>query len=909
MDPAGIPISPDRGKPFEPHGTSAPGSSQVPPPPLSKSDRITVIGINSLVQSNAALKSKFKGVPISGDSLQAKKLGFLELVWLLIKNLGGGKELGLRLVQHSLYEHEQAHLAETRAKSLTTFFKDLKKVPHHQELPQFDPKAGPPKIPPVLLVDPTVLYAQKRVSVVENAAKKAQMHTAVDPIPTGVGQILPIGFKDGALKVGLVMPTNEKLIIDDLDKGHLTNVYSLSVNGKNYGVIRSGWIDTKKKADEFLAVLKDLRGKIIADGKKTDPNFEANFKFRILSHQLNSMENESAEIYEQHSWIAYVNGRLKEDNSGEIIHINTPSNVWYEKSKEWWGKLLPGERYSHILNSDSWSTYTGWLADNLQPAGERLEFQSEAFLAQYQAVQKALGSITHHFPMDEVIGNPERLRRNCNALADNIKDFTFRLQFRDPSGAGVPGKLKESYENMETLLPHMKALWGKMACQVERMAIKDLLTNFPCRSGEVEACRKIIQQSLVQIANKEDVKKAQFRLEQAQNAMVQHLMQDYKHLDILQTKLMACLNGELDIGIPLETLKRDFKPILQKVILMKQILGSQLDIPDSSLDRGQEGMAIQLLNSLLGISSTLNCKSGLDRTGLWHAIKLAMEEAINAPGFGLDKLFTMVNEWDETTRLMNQICELQESNSDIYSHLNEWLNGDFYLEDEIVKIKKELQEIDLLENLNSVVTTPKDALEKRLRSLIQMKTRFEFITPEEENDLRNKLRSVEVFRRAVLTNLIRIGIPITITSTGAPGLLWHPESFKENFVPLNFLPPFVEVNRFFITFADPNGNVKEVEIDKFYMILNNRKKVTFDSYQVTQGSGADKGRFYVTINNERMEVHPKKPKKLGDFKVQGGVTGRLQVVRLVKYNKKGKVRGLARAGGNLLTQLSGMRPA
>jgi hypothetical protein len=208
--------------------------------------------------------------------------------------------------------------------------------------------------------------------------------------------------------------------------------------------------------------------------------------------------------------------------------------------------------------------------------------------------------------------------------------------------------------------------------------------------------------------------------------------------------------------------------ILEKVSLMSDVLESQLGIVE--LDRGQEGMAIQMLSDKLGVTCAMNCFSGLDRTGIWHAVKLAMltMEKKMEPGKPLE----LVKNWEKTTNLMNQLT----------AHLDEGEHlGQFFWEPDIAEVHEGANVIKL--------TTRGDvqysALKNRFGNL------FPEMTIPEFTKLKENMLAVIDFRNEVLNQLITVGIPLTTISTGVMGLKWS-SGYKENLIPLNFLPSHVQ---------------------------------------------------------------------------------------------------------------------
>jgi len=258
----------------------------------------------------------------------------------------------------------------------------------------------------------------------------------------------------------------------------------------------------------------------------------------------------------------------------------------------------------------------------------------------------------------------------------------------------------------------------------------------------------------------------------------EYLVEDYK--DILT--LEASLKGAAQASKKPEVKKR-----YQTVSLLRSVLGAQLRIPGGKLEKGKEGMAIQLLNSNLGITSAFNCRSGLDRTGLWFAQKMAMEnieKAVGPDGLdGPDRMFRLVNDWDTTTRVMNGLAarlskrEGEQKNLanvgtdklakpfSVGNAYSDWIGLD------PPKPGKPLD--DWKKDFPGLL--PKDITEKQFMEL--QKTMYD----------------AALLRNHIFKNLITVGVPITTRSTGVEGLKWN-EGMQENLVPLNFLPAYVIKN-------------------------------------------------------------------------------------------------------------------
>ena len=326
-------------------------------------------------------------------------------------------------------------------------------------------------------------------------------------------------------------PTSAILGSEDASvKSHLTNIYSIKVEGKDYAVIRTGVINTMQRADELIKLLTDTHAAI-----SIGPPPKTNFQMRILSQQLNSHENEGEKemIESQHALIAYVDEKLQAKKVGEIMHINTPSNRWYTATTREYGGWLrhfpfgilgKGEQLSKEQNIDSWSTMVRWVAADLG-LKDVPSCSSESIKVQ-QRIQEKLARVaileTEIHKIDAELENPQ--------------------------------------------LPNKEQLLSK---------------------------KQIIESN---------IKRHVLKIADARVYLRAQLANDYQYF-ANQSTLRTLVE-------PRELTDED-KKALQMASLMCQILGSQLGLPGKQLDRGKEGMAIQLLSGMLGVTSAMNCKSGL----------------------------------------------------------------------------------------------------------------------------------------------------------------------------------------------------------------------------------------------------------------------------------------------------------
>lgn len=531
-------------------------------------------------------------------------------------------------------------------------------------------------------------------------------HEAVKNISVkGFGEMEAISFdENGVVRGEGVVPTS--LQLGDKAKAredHLTNVYVLHI-GNQQAVIRSGKIDTQQRADDFVKLLEDLHEKY---AKETgDPNL----KMRVVSHQLNSFEKESGFIDGQHRWIADVNRRM--GNKAEVIHINTPSNRWYQftRSLESLGSfgrlvksvmpknLFQGEDLSKTQNLDSWGTYSKWAAEDISTVLTGLDSSVDSNLTLGLALSQ--------------------LNQNQETMQDIKGDIDGLITQAEE----IKGKLKGNSK-----LPKNQRL--------DEAKVKNLKKQLKEINSRISEDRKVLRDLLIE---------------------------DHAAFTEVENALAAIESPSAKVTSALET-----------VSLMKQVLGSQLGLEGQVMDRGKENMAIQLLNDKLGVTSALNCKSGLDRTGIWHAVKLGMllleKEIANKPVEGMSesqqaeaasrRIFNLVNDWDATTTLMNK--------------LSAHLKG---------------------EVLDSYIQDGKSPEE----SLAAWKEKFGDLLPdmsvEEFKELKQKMSDALDLRKEVLNYLISVGIPITTASTGMMGLKWN-SGIQENLIPLNFLPSHVEKSK------------------------------------------------------------------------------------------------------------------
>jgi hypothetical protein len=666
-----------------------------------------------------------------------------------------------------------------------------------------------------LLQDPKQLGLHKELKSHQAIARQAvegKAHEDVPPFDTQAGQMLAFSFE--ATPEGIVLKENEVTPTsyllgssgseEDKVKGsHLTNAYVIQVDGKDYGIIRTGVINTEQKANEFVALLQKLQQDIQESTGNPD------YKLRVVSQQLNSFEGEAKLINQQHRWINYANTQMQEKGIGEVIHINVPSNRWYHFTKalesmgtigsilttiggKVFGNFGKGERLSKEQNLDSLGTYVKWASSdirkNLERGGvarllnevgltedSRVTYLEQDLTMAIANTTKDIEVLTSQPPPVEPKAAQQRENDKKNLLErlDSLKQqrdvISDQMRPRELL-KGIEDRALASKENLDPQINQLVeqieelklSLATKKTDKKEKLALDtDPQVEIGTDSEVAESTNSSISQLNEQIEALEeslDVKKPLSKAEikrqlKEYGEQLATLRQEKKEMLIQDYKAFKELEGifEKQAADPSKSAesKLEAKINLRKVSAMAQVLGSQLDIPGVQMSRGKQGMMIQQLNAELGVTSAINCKSGLDRTGFWHAVKLSLESF--ADKFTIDSSHSLVDNWDTTTSYMNQLVAKVGS-----SAFNEWLSG-----------AKPLDLVALLGQEGALALGEDPKIKERMKEVIE-------------------------FRKMTLNNLIKMGIPITGISTGLLGVKWN-TGMQENLIPLNFLPPSVKL--------------------------------------------------------------------------------------------------------------------
>lgn len=748
---------------------SAPASIQTPA--LSSKDALVrQVSKNSLTQSEPAQKS----VPISAAHHVTTKEGILPegragrtlnkletfiLSVLMLFSSTIGKYFVGRIFEHLNHEIHirneiQKTLDNTKAYKSTYSYTDFATY-------EANPNKATTllKVPKELRSDAAALSHISKLkgkigdrTEIAKKAVEANVHTNIeDTYVNNVGIMVPYRFErtqdstDTTIVPNEITPTSFRLGKKGA-KDSLTNVYVIKVDGKEYGIIRSGVINTKERADDFVALLKDMRSKIVEETEND------NFNMRVLSHQLNSYENEGSDLIKpQHAWMAYANEQMR--GLGEVVHIDTSSNSFYTyatKHPSTLGKIFWGERATKEMNADSWGTYVKWVAEDIHITKiiEKTKEEEREVIAQ---LFNADPFILRPLPSAGEFLAPEACRERITKSLATMADMPAKKRELNNLKSELQSKKKLLDEKVRHSVP-----------ETQRELQDEIIDHLKADITSLQAQYTTLKDEIANVGK---------TLKQARKEMQGHLKADYAHLKKLEKslndlkKIAMAREGDpqsvYKAWAPQKVVLDDF---LQKVSLMKQILGSQLGMPGEILDRGKEGMAIQLLNMKLGVTSALNCSSGLNRTGPWHAIRVSMEELVQARRGDTDTLFTMIDTWEETTKEMNEMIAKKNGES----NFRKWLE-----------------------------VSPHD------HRLLK--------------DKKNKMIEVVEFRKLVLKHLLTLGLDPSQASELFKGMRWHMGTWRENTIPLNFLPPSVLIGEDevpLVDYRDGGHNLRITELGK-----------------------------------------------------------------------------------------------
>ncbi len=250
-----------------------------------------------------------------------------------------------------------------------------------------------------LIIGPEERKLQINRKVGGKAAFKRTGNQALVDLPKSLGmKVTGYVVNEDNIKPGSVVPTSTRYAEDEATGDHLINCY-MTVDDQNRGIMRTGVINTQKKAEEFITAAKELHEQMGKSGS-----------IRIVSHQLNSPERENKMINAQHRFLLE---QAKDNDDLSIVHLNTPCNRFVNYTKEHGTKpiassILTGEKESHKQNIEGMAQYLDWIVSDLA------EVSGESWSGMANNAQTLL-------KIDEVKGKLKNLV-NCGSEED-VKDL------------------------------------------------------------------------------------------------------------------------------------------------------------------------------------------------------------------------------------------------------------------------------------------------------------------------------------------------------------------------------------------------------------------------------------------------------------------------------------------------------
>jgi hypothetical protein len=353
---------------------------------------------------------------------------------------------------------------------------------------------------------------------------------------------------------------------DPAEKNHLMNVYVVRPDGEP-AVIRSSKIDSKEKAEEFVSLLQEIRDDIRKETGNKD------YQLRVASEQFNSFDfgREASMINNQHTWLAYANDKMQKEGIGELLHISMPANSFYfisQKVRKFGsvGKFLEkhtvnGEIRSRNQNLDSWGTYLRWTTQDFESVIEELNKNGSLGLH----AQKLNRLATNYLQGTKILSGQIALHQGF------AKIHLINMQRSKEKMASAKKELKEALRNKNPT---------EMGTALEKLAKA---------KSEVDGYKKDLKQ---------------------ERSILRSLLEKQHHqLTELENGLNLLISEGSGAGLNGQIFR-----VKKPISLMRQILGSQLDIPGNSnqqkVSRGKEFLLLQELNESLGVTSAGNCKGG-----------------------------------------------------------------------------------------------------------------------------------------------------------------------------------------------------------------------------------------------------------------------------------------------------------
>lgn len=514
--------------------------------------------------------------------------------------------------------------------------------------------------------------------------------------------------------------------LDHPEVNHLAN-FKVQIDERDGHIcITCGVIDTQRKADEFVAGL-------ISAIKTRSPQ-KPPIPLRVVLHQVNSSYGEPKLVGGQHDMSRYIEKQLRAQLSPEdlqkagikdfsnsvpiVAHFNTSLNLT--------STLLSRleDAPSYLLNLDGLATQSRWVTEDffstkgLDPAKlTELTQKSRNIQEKFAIVSKNKTTI-------------EELKRSLSKK-------------EDPELEAVEAEIEK--------LNDLEASTEDNATKLQDLEKKrdSLKRNAATRLSLAPEAVKFLQAKEAELLSNQTL-----------------LMNDLKEMSKLYHGLLSNIE----------------KPTAEQIMMQNKakVLGLLLDKQTHSIDRSsnysrnQEIELSLILDMMLGSTTEINCKSGLDRTGLarsmWDSLRSMKdqfsqefkEQGITDPkeieARATQKLIDFVLKQDELTKELDQIQ----------------LNLIPKFEGHIAKS---------LSNVDSIATTI--PIRKKIIDAIVAQHPND---PEKIKALLNALK----YQDLMAANLLMVAHPVTMESTGVAGLKYgHGKIAPGNPHPLKRLPMFI----------------------------------------------------------------------------------------------------------------------
>lgn len=468
--------------------------------------------------------------------------------------------------------------------------------------------------------------------------------------------------------------TSELSLAEAEESKDLPNIY-YHFDRKKDLTITCGAINTKKKADQFIAALLHIRN--LQQQNLFDGHIQHCGSLRLTLHQLNSFTLEGNFIRKEHLLAAYMEKQLTHRECPDeliLCHTNRCINAL---TKPTLAALTGEENRARRMNLNALATQLLWLANDVPCGGD--------------------------------------------GKGDAVRHIILSSRTNEGNGKSLK-ELRKLIVNSEYSL-----------CQTQ--------WDPPSRG-----VKRIISRQ-----------KADIFIYQRQ----------------LQSLLIAITRS-------LQTYASKDAPPLH---LMTAVLSNQLQITNDafpSLSPTQEAIVQLLLDSALGAISEINCKSGLDRTGILRALHAALQQTFTTSEGAFDYIgaYNFIVDWSVQVDALDSAIEISKSRS----------------------------------------VNPKQ---------------FDFGSWIEGAD--HHRQCVARFQAAVWEQLCSISLPITARSTGLCGLKWHFQKKSisaklldfcglsdKNFHPLPYLPMY--------GFDQKSGRWFQI-----IKIVNNERKMTKKGISILMG--------------------------------------------------------------------------